>query len=59
MTRIQSGTAEFHLNGLDPDEFPRLPQVDGGQQFRLPADLLRSMICQTVLPLLYRKHVLY
>ncbi|UKS56100.1 DNA polymerase III subunit beta [Exiguobacterium acetylicum] len=47
MTRIQSGTAEFHLNGLDPDEFPRLPQVDGGQRFRLPADLLRSMIRQT------------
>ena len=47
MTRIESGQAEFHLNGLDPDEYPRLPELASDRRFYLPADLLKTIIRQT------------
>ncbi|MFZ3590518.1 DNA polymerase III subunit beta [Bacillus sp. DJP31] len=45
---IRSGKAEFHLNGIDSDEYPQLPQISEEQVFSLPADLLKHMIRQTV-----------
>src|SRR5699024_1958310 len=48
MTTIRSGTAVYDLNGLDPDEYPRLPQLEEEQLFRLPQDLLKTIIRQTV-----------
>ncbi|MEK4027440.1 MULTISPECIES: DNA polymerase III subunit beta [Bacillaceae] len=47
-TVIRSGQAEFNLNGLDPDEYPHLPQIEEGEVFKLPTDLLKALIRQTV-----------
>ncbi|WP_062107874.1 DNA polymerase III subunit beta [Bacillus niameyensis] len=47
-TIIRSGMAEFNLNGLDPDEYPHLPQIAEENVFSLPANLLKSLIRQTV-----------
>ncbi|MDF1510469.1 DNA polymerase III subunit beta [Robertmurraya sp. DFI.2.37] len=45
---IRSGKSEFNLNGLDPDEYPRLPQVEEEDAFKIPTDLLKALIRQTV-----------
>lgn len=45
---LRSGPSAFHLNGLDADDYPRLPQVEEGTGFAVPGDLLRAMIRQTV-----------
>ncbi|NJP38847.1 DNA polymerase III subunit beta [Alkalicoccus luteus] len=47
VTKISSGSSEFNLNGLDPDEFPRLPEVEQGNAFQLKTDLLKALIKQT------------
>ena len=47
-TKITSGTAEFNLNGLDPTEYPHLPEISTDHSFQLPIDLLKEMIRQTV-----------
>ncbi|QKG83007.1 DNA polymerase III subunit beta [Kroppenstedtia pulmonis] len=46
-TTLRSEQAQFELKGLDPEEYPRLPQLREDQMFTLPADLLKSMIRQT------------
>jgi DNA polymerase III subunit beta len=48
VTIIRSGKAEFSLNGLDAEEYPRLPQIKEENVFKLPTDLLKTMIRQTV-----------
>lgn len=47
-TDIRSGKSEFHLIGLDASEYPLLPEVSAEQQFSIPADLLKSIIRETV-----------
>jgi DNA polymerase-3 subunit beta len=47
-TIICSEQAKFQLNGLDPEEYPRLPKLPREQEFTMPADLLKSIIRQTV-----------
>ncbi|MGM7703289.1 DNA polymerase III subunit beta [Pseudalkalibacillus sp. Hm43] len=47
-TRIRSGSSEFNLNGLDPQEYPRLPEVQENNRFSIQADLLKTLIRQTV-----------
>jgi DNA polymerase III subunit beta len=47
-TVIRSGKAEFNLNGLDAEEYPHLPQVEEENMFRIPTDLLKNMVRQTV-----------
>ncbi len=47
-TRIVSGSAEFNLIGLDPEEYPQLPQISDNQAFQMPIDLLKQMTRQTV-----------
>ena len=47
-TVIRSGTSEFNLIGLDADEYPHLPQVEVENAFKIPTDLLKAMIRQTV-----------
>ncbi|KKI89494.1 DNA polymerase III subunit beta [Bacillus sp. SA1-12] len=47
-TVIRSGKAEFSLNGLDAEEYPHLPQVEEENIFKIPTDLLKAMIRQTV-----------
>lgn len=48
LTIIRSGNAEFSLNGLDAEEYPLLPQVKENNGLRIPTDLLKTMIRQTV-----------
>jgi DNA polymerase-3 subunit beta len=48
LTTIRSGKAEFTLHGQDYAEFPKLPQVEGNEMFSIPADLLKSVIRQTI-----------
>ncbi|EMT45739.1 DNA polymerase III subunit beta [Anoxybacillus flavithermus] len=48
VTTIRSGKTEFYLNGLDPEEYPRLPQIQEENMFKIPADLLKHVIRQTV-----------
>lgn len=45
---IRSGKAEFNLNGLDAEEYPHLPQIEENSVFKIPTDLLKTMIRQTV-----------
>ncbi|WP_342513882.1 DNA polymerase III subunit beta [Sporosarcina sp. FSL K6-1522] len=47
-THIRSGKSEFHLIGSDPDEYPVLPDVKDEYRFSLPADLMKSIIRETV-----------
>ncbi len=47
-TTLRSGSAVFNLNGLDPEEYPRLPQIEESNVFRLQQDLLKNIIRQTV-----------
>ncbi|MFS0784099.1 DNA polymerase III subunit beta [Bacillus sp. 1P06AnD] len=47
-TMIRSGKAEFNLNGLDPDEYPHLPQIEEENIICIPTDLLKTLIRQTV-----------
>ncbi|RKD22871.1 DNA polymerase III subunit beta [Ammoniphilus oxalaticus] len=48
LTTIRSGKSDFNLNGLDPEDFPRLPQIEEEKVFSLPSDILKAMIRQTV-----------
>ncbi|CEG29493.1 DNA polymerase III subunit beta [Bacillus sp. B-jedd] len=47
-TVIRSGKSEFNLNGIEAEEYPHLPQIEEKNKFRIPADLLKAMIRQTV-----------
>jgi DNA polymerase III subunit beta len=47
-TVIRSGRSEFNLNGLDADEYPHLPQISEEHLFKIPTDLLKGLIRQTV-----------
>ena len=47
-TDIRSGKSAFHLIGLDASEYPLLPEVNANKQFSMPADLLKSIIRETV-----------
>ncbi|WP_019243404.1 MULTISPECIES: DNA polymerase III subunit beta [Bacillus] len=47
-TIIRSGKAEFNLNGLDPEEYPHLPQIEEENIISIPTDLLKTLIRQTV-----------
>ncbi|KXI53663.1 DNA polymerase III subunit beta [Bacillus cereus] len=48
MTKITSGKSEFNLNGLDSAEYPLLPQIEEHHVFKIPTDLFKHMIRQTV-----------
>lgn len=47
-THIRSGKSLFHLIGSDAVEYPQLPELTENQQFTMPADLLKSVIRETV-----------
>lgn len=47
-TFIQSGKSDFKLIGLNPDDYPILPEVSDDHRLQLPADLLKSIIRETV-----------
>lgn len=45
---IKSGQSEFILNGLNPDEYPRLPKLENQHFFHIEAQVLKNLIRQTV-----------
>lgn len=47
ITWIRSGSAEIQLVGLDPDEYPLLPQLEENNIVSVSSDLLKTMIRQT------------
>lgn len=47
VTSIRSGNSEFHLNGLNADEYPQLPELDEDQTFRMSTGSFKNMIRQT------------
>ncbi|MFY0520429.1 DNA polymerase III subunit beta [Lysinibacillus sp. UGB7] len=47
-THIRSGKSEFHLIGSDAVEYPLLPELTEDQKFTIPADLLKTIIRETV-----------
>lgn len=47
MTEIKSGTAEFHLHGIDAAEYPTLPLFIGAQAISVSSDMLRELIRTT------------
>ncbi|MFJ7953848.1 DNA polymerase III subunit beta [Lysinibacillus sp. NPDC096418] len=47
-THIRSGKSVFHLIGSDAVEYPQLPELTEDQQFTIPADLLKTIIRETV-----------
>ncbi|MGN4123504.1 DNA polymerase III subunit beta [Lysinibacillus sphaericus] len=47
-THIRSGKSEFHLIGSDAAEYPLLPELTEDQKFTIPADLLKTIIRETV-----------
>lgn len=46
-TLITSAHSEFNLSGLDPDQYPLLPQVSSDDAFQLPVKVLKNIIAQT------------
>jgi DNA polymerase III subunit beta len=47
ITWIRSGAAEIQLVGLDPEEYPQLPQLEENHKVSVSSDLLKTMIRQT------------
>ena len=45
---IISGAAQYNITGIDAEDYPELPSVNGGQNLELNQKLLHSMILQTV-----------
>src|SRR5699024_3221065 len=46
-TLITSGHSEFNLSGLDPDQYPLLPQVSRDTAIQLSVKVLKNVIAQT------------
>lgn len=46
-TLITSGHSEFNLSGLDPDQYPLLPQISQDDAIQLPIKVLKNVIAQT------------
>ena len=45
---IVSGASNFTIIGINPQEFPEMPQVDGSDKIEIEGEILRSIIRQTV-----------
>ncbi|ANQ80549.1 DNA polymerase III subunit beta [Staphylococcus pseudintermedius] len=46
-TLITSAHSEFNLSGLNPDQYPLLPQVSSDDALQLPVKVLKNIIAQT------------
>src|SRR5699024_6165167 len=46
-TLITTGHSEFNVSGLDPDQYPLLPQVSEDDAIKLPIKVLNNIIAQT------------
>lgn len=45
---IISGAAQYSITGIDADDYPELPSVNGGIPFELEQKLVNSMVVQTL-----------
>lgn len=45
--RLTCGRAKFELAGMPSDQFPTIPQADGGYRFSMVHDVLRDMFTKT------------
>ena len=45
---VKCGKSEFNFIGMEADEYPEMPNVDGLNNISLPQEILRSMINQTL-----------
>ena len=45
---ISGGMSEFDLMGIDPEDFPELPNVEAENVFTIPEQTLRTMLGQTL-----------
>lgn len=45
---IRCGKTEFHVMGIDPENFPELNVVDEIQKISIPENVIKSMITQTI-----------
>lgn len=45
---INSGTSEFSIIALDANEYPELPSLEDEKEVKIPCDVLKSMISQTI-----------
>lgn len=45
---VRCGLAQFNILGIDPEEFPDLPDISPEHSFALPQPLLKKMISQTL-----------
>lgn len=48
-TVITSGSSEFTINGLDANNYPRLPEIVSHEPLTVKADVLKQLISQTVI----------
>lgn len=48
LTVIKGGGAQFTILGMSAEEYPEIPVISEEKSLRLPADILRSMISQTL-----------
>ncbi|GLB46101.1 DNA polymerase III subunit beta [Philodulcilactobacillus myokoensis] len=48
-TRITSGSSSFDINGLDPTNYPHLPEIDSDDSITLSGDIFKEIIQQTVI----------
>ncbi|MBP1994595.1 DNA polymerase III subunit beta [Paenibacillus eucommiae] len=46
-TIIRSGSSEIQIMGLDPEEYPLLPQIEESKKITIPSNLLKDLIKQT------------
>ncbi|MEI4771333.1 DNA polymerase III subunit beta [Psychrobacillus sp. FJAT-51614] len=47
-TYIKSGKSEFHIIGIDPTEYPLLPEIQDDSLLIIGSDLLKSVVRETV-----------
>ena len=45
---VKCGKSDFNIMGIDPKDYPEMPEVDGQNQIALPEKILRSIINQTI-----------
>jgi len=47
-TEVRGGAAEYRIVGIDAEEFPQLPEIDGSASISFKQETLKSMIGQTL-----------
>lgn len=48
-TKITSDRASFTLNGINVNEYPRLPEIDAKKTYSLPTDTFKQVVNQTII----------